>query len=242
MAARPRLPAAALLLGACLAVPLAACAPFTEPSGKVLRDAMGIDVKPEKVGDEAPQISYSAEVLMARAEGYYRERRFADAADTYGRFMELHAAHPWAPYALFRQGMSYVHQIKSADRDPTFAQKARQAFENLIANYPNSDPVTYAHDELAWSIDQLAEHELSIAHFYLRTDRPAAALARLEDLRRAYPDTPAARTALYYLGQAREGTGDTQGAVSAYQAFLESPDTEANRARAQRALDRLAGG
>lgn len=230
--------AAALLL----TVPLVACASFTEPSGEVLRQSMGIDVKPEKVGDEAPQISYSAEVLMARAEGYFRQRRFAEAAETYGRFMELHAAHPWAPYALFRQGMSYVHQIKTADRDPTFAQKARQAFENLIANYPGSDPVTYAQEELAWAIDQLASHELGIADFYLRTDRPAAALARLEDLRRSYPDTPAARTALYLMGRAKEETGDTEGAVAAYQAFLESPDTERNRARAQRALNRLMGG
>jgi len=241
MAAPPRLLAAALM-AVCLTFALAACAPFTEPSGTVLRDAMGIDVKPEKIGDEPPQISYSADVLMARAEGYFRARRFADAADTYGRFMELHAAHPWAPYALFRQGMSYVHQIKTADRDPTFAQKARQAFENLIANYPGSDPVTYAQDELAWAIDELASHELGIADFYLRTDRPAAALARLEDLRRAYPDTPAARTALYLLGRAREGTGDTQGAVAAYQAFLEAPDTERNRVRARKALDRLMGG
>jgi outer membrane protein assembly factor BamD len=241
MAARPRL-LAALPLAVFLAFALAACAPFTEPSGKVLRDAMGIDVKPEKVSDEAPQISYSADVLMARAEGYFRARRFADAADTYGRFMELHAAHPWAPYALYRQGMSYVHQIKTADRDPTFAQKARQAFENLIANYPNSAPVTYAQQELAWSIDQLAEHELGIANFYLRTHRPAAALARLEDLRRSYPDTPSARTALYMMGRAKEETGDTQGAVAAYRVFLESPDTERNRARARKALDRLAGG
>jgi len=238
MGARQGVLAAALLL----TLPLFACAPFTEPSGKVLRESMGIDVKPEQVGEEAPQISYSAEVLMARAEGYFRQRRFAEAADTYGRFMELHAAHPWAPYALFRQGMSYVHQIKTADRDPTFPQKARQAFENLIANYPGSDPVTYAHDQLAWAIDQLAEHELGIANFYLRTHRPEAALARLEDLRRAYPDTPSARTALYLLGRAREQTGDTDGAVAAYQAFLEAPDTERNRFRAQKALDRLMGG
>jgi outer membrane assembly lipoprotein YfiO len=238
MGARFRLLAAALLL----TLPLAACAPFTEPSGKVLRDAMGIDVKPEQVGEEAPQISYSAEVLMARAEGYFRQRRFAEAADAYGRFMELHAAHPWAPYALFRQGMSYIHQIRTADRDPSFAQKARQAFENLIANYPGSAPVSYAHEQLAWCIDQLASHELGIADFYLRTHRPEAALTRLEDLRRTYPETPSARTALFLLGRAREEAGDTQGAVAAYQAFLESPDTERNRVRAQKALDRLVGG
>jgi outer membrane protein assembly factor BamD len=238
MGARYGLLAAALLL----TVPLVACAPFTEPSGKVLRDAMGIDVKPEQVGDEAPQISYSAEVLMARAEGYFRERRFPEAADTYGRFMELHAAHPWAPYALFRQGMSYIHQIRTADRDPSYAQKARQAFENLIANYPGSAPVSYAQEQLAWCIDQLASHELGIAAFYLRTHRPEAALTRLEDLRRTYPETPSARTALYLLGKAREETGDTPGAVAAYQAFLESPDTEHNRVRAQKALNRLMGG
>lgn len=240
--ARPKNTARAVVLLTLLMPLLAACASFTEPSGEILRKSMGIDVKPEQIGQEAPQISYSAEVLMARAEGYFRQRRFADAADTYGRFMELHAAHPWAPYALFRQGMSYVHQIRSADRDPSFARKARQAFENLIANYPGSDPVSYAQEQLAWTIDQLAAHDLNIADFYLRTERPAAALVRLDEVLRDFPDTPAARTALFLLGRAKEATGDGAGAVAAYQAFLQDPDTERNRARAQQALDRLSGG
>jgi outer membrane protein assembly factor BamD len=218
-----------------------ACAPFTEPSGRLLREAMGIDVKPAEVGDTPPQVSYSAEVLLARAEGYYRARRFPEAAEAYGRFMELHAAHPWAPYALYRQGMSEIHQIRTDDRDPTFAQHARQDFENLISNYPDSDPVSYAREELGKTLDRLAAHELEIARFYLRTDRPEAALTRLEALRAAYPDTPSAHAALYDLGRARERTGDPQGAAAAYRGYLEAPGSERLKLRAQKALGRLAG-
>lgn len=217
------------------------CAAFTEPSGERLRAAMGIDVTPAEVTDTPPQVSYSAEVLLSRAEGYYRERRFAEAAETYGRFMELHATHPWASYALFREGMSNVHQIRTADRDPTFAQQARQAFENLIANYPDSPAVPDAREQLAWALDQLARHELGIARFYLRTGRPQAALARLEHLREAYPDTPSARAALLDLGHARERTGDPTGAMDAYQAYLEAPESDQHRVEAREALRRLTG-
>jgi len=219
----------------------AACAPLNEPTGRLLRESMGIDVKPAQVGETPPQVSYSAEVLLSRAEGYYRERRFSDAADAYARFMELHAAHPWAPYALYQEGMSYLHQIRSDDRDPTFAQKARQAFENLISNYPDSNPVSYAREELTKTLDHLAAHELAIARFYLRTDRDQAALARLEDLRKSFPDTASARSALFDLGQARERTGDAAGAADAYRAYLEDPDSPARKLQARQALARLKG-
>lgn len=228
--------AAALLLAA------AACAPFVEPHGRLLREAMGIDVTPAPVGDTPPQVSYSAEVLLSRAEGYYQGKRFADAADTYARFMELHAAHRWAPYALYQEGMSYVHQIRTDDRDPTFAQKARQAFENLIANYPDSDPVPYAKEELAVTLNRLANHELGIARFYLRTDRPAAARTRLEQLRRDYPGTPSAQAALFDLGRALERTGDAAGAADAYREYLAAPESDRRRHQAEQALGRLAGG
>lgn len=224
-----------LLLGA-------ACASFTEPSGERLRMLMGIDVTPAEVSDTPPQVSYSAEVLLSRAEGYYRARRFAEAAEIYSRFMELHATHPWASYALYREGMSYVHQVRTADRDPTFPQQARQAFENLIANYPDSPAVPDARRQLAWAVDQLAQHELGIARFYLRTHRPQAALGRLEHLLEAYPDTPSAHAALFDLGRAREATGDPAGAVSAYEAYLEAPESEKLRLKARKALQRLAGG
>jgi outer membrane assembly lipoprotein YfiO len=223
----------------------AACSPFVEPNSRVLREAMGIDVTPAQVGDTPPQVSYSAEVLLSRAEGYYQDRRFADAADTYARFMELHAAHRWAPYALYMEGMSYVHQIRTDDRDPSFAQKARQAFENLIANYPDSDPVSYAKDELKVTLDRLASHELGIARFYLRTHLPEAAKTRLEQLRKDYPDTPSADAALFDLGRALEATGDPAGAADAYRQYLAStPESESDgfKRKAEEALGRLTGG
>jgi outer membrane assembly lipoprotein YfiO len=237
--ATPRIPAflaLALLLGA------VACSPFVEPSGRILREAMGIDVTPAQVGESAPQVSYSAEVLLSRAEGYYQDRRFAEAADTYARFMELHATHAWAPYALYQEGMSYVHQIRTDDRDPSFAQKARQAFENLIANYPASDPVSYAKDELKVTLDRLADHELGIARFYLRTDRPQSARTRLEQLEKDYPDTPTAKAALFDLGRALERTGDPAGAADAYREYLAAPESDTRKRQAESALARLTGG
>lgn len=219
---------------------VAACAPFSEKSGQTLRKAMGIDVKPEPVGDTPPQVSYSAEVLMARAEGYYSQRRFDEAAEEYGRFMELHAAHPWAPYALFRQGMSYVHQMKSADRDPALPQQARHLFESLLANYPDSAPEAEARKQLQWVVGEQAQHELLIARFYMRTGRTKAALGRLERLFSLYPGTPAVQEGMFDLGRARETSGDSQGAAEAYAAYLESgPEDKAQRRKAEKALARL---
>ncbi|MFQ5510003.1 MAG: outer membrane protein assembly factor BamD [Leptospirillia bacterium] len=224
---------------------LAACASFDEPAGASLRNLMQVDVVPEELGESTPQVSYSAEVLLARAEGYFSQRRFDEAAQEYARFMELHETHPWAAYALFREGMSYISQIQSSDREPGFPRRARQAFERLLTTYPDSPAVPYAKEKLAWVLDQQAAYELGVARFYLRTHREEAALGRLQDLIKTFPDTQSAKDALFDLGLALERTNQPEDAAAAYRAFLNTPDTTEDpkkTARAEAALIRLEGG
>jgi len=231
----------ALILSAATLL-LSACFTGKDMRDGDLRDLRGIDITPAKVDTiNPPEVSYSAEVLLARGEGYFIKKAYVEAAQEYQRFMELHATHPWAPYALYRQGLAYVAQIKSPDREPALATQARHTFENLIANYPDSAPVPQAAVQLTWVIDQLALHELFIARFYLRTGRPQAALGRLEYLRQNYPAAASARTVWFEIAQAREGVGDTDGAVSAYQQFLHDLEGASNprRTQAENALTRL---
>ena len=220
-----------LLLGACATVP--------DQTGGELRQTMGIDVTPQDAGD-APEVSYSAEVLMSRAEGYFQSKEFDQAAQEYARFLELHATHPWASYALYREGECYVRQVKTPDREPALPKKARQAFENLIANYPDSPAVPHAREQRDWSVEQLALHDLGIARFYLRTHRAPAALERLNKLSEEFAETDAALDARLELGQALEDTGDLDGAMAAYESFLALPDRDPKRrAAAQKARARL---
>lgn len=224
---------------------LSSCAKFVDESGPPLRQDMGVDVVPEQIDSTAtPQVSYSAEVILARAEGHFSQRQFVEAAGEYARFMELHAAHEWAPYAAYREGMCYVHQIKSADRNPGTVQQARRAFEIVIANYPDSPAVPYAREQLDRMIDLQAIHELEVARFYLRTDKPRAALSRLRYMTETFPDSAAARgEGVYLTGKALAATGDMEGAEASYRAFLALPGiSEKLRKKAMKSLKGLTGG
>jgi len=227
----------ALLVGACAAAP--------DPAGERLRQVMEINVTPVAMKEGEAEVSYSAEVILARAEGHFNDKEYAEAAQEYNRFMELHAAHPWGAYALFRKGLSYERQAKTPDRDPGYPEQARQAFANLVANYPNSPALADARAHLAWADNQLALHELGVARFYRRTHRPHSALERLNHLFEQYSDTAAARSARFLLGQVMEEIKDPDGARAAYEAFLSNPGDDATPRtlrRAQKALVRLRGG
>lgn len=227
----------ALLLLLC-----AACASFSNPDSERLKGAMGIAVTPVKVGEATPDVSYSADVLMARAEGYFREKQFAEAAQEYGRFMELHATHPWAPYALYQQGLCLMFQVKTPDREPELNRQALQAFENLIANYPVSPAVEDARRMRDEARERLARHELGVASFYLRTGRPEAAVARLDYLIKSYPGTPGAADAWLEMGLARAATGDDAGAAEALHHFLDGNPDPKRAAKAKKALAALEAG
>ncbi len=230
------LPLAAVLI-------CAGCTSFTEPNGERIKTEMGIDITPISFAtDETPDVSYSAEVILARAEGYYREREFEDATREYGRFLDLHATHPWAPFALFRKGMSYVGQVKTTDHDTSLTKKALQSFNNLIANYPDSVAIPEATLQRDLALGWLAEGELRVAQFYIRTHRPDAALGRLHYLMEHYPDSPSADKGWYDMGRAMADSGDVNGALDAYQHYLYDTATDPSdkqRAKAEKAVSEL---
>ncbi|MDH4228302.1 MAG: outer membrane protein assembly factor BamD [Nitrospirota bacterium] len=216
----PRLPLVSLLLLTLLA---SGCATYKDESARALRETMGIDVKPVHTAEGVQtKITYSAEEIMANAEGHYRLRQFPEAVDEYGRFMELHTTHPWAPYAQFQKGVSWVRQFRSGDRDPTIPFKAGAEFDRLIANYPGSPPEAQARVWRKWADEQLAIHTLSIARFYLRTGRFDPALGRLQELAETYPDTAAAADGAYYTARVLAKSGKPDEAAQAYQRFIDS--------------------
>ncbi len=230
-----------------LLIVLSGCSLFIKTLPKDdLRKQMGVNVTPISIAlNTTPEVSYQADVLMARAEGYFLDRQYPEAAEEYGRFLELHATHKWASYALFRQGQAYMIQIRGADREPTLARKAKNAFDVLIENYPDSPAVPLAKQYSRQANNQLAMHELGIARFYLNTHRPEASIARLDYLLATFPDSQAALDAVLVRAQVLSQQGETAQAIEAYRDFLDrsGPATDPGLIkRAKKALSKLEQG
>ncbi|MFA6498221.1 MAG: outer membrane protein assembly factor BamD [Desulfurivibrionaceae bacterium] len=144
--------------------------------------------------------------LKAADSNYYMDK-FSEAKIGYEEFEANHPTNEAVPYVLFQIGMCYYSQIGTSDRDPGNAQNAGQAFDRLNRSYPKSPYFVEAAARARAARDFLAQHEFSVATFYVRTDEDKQAQGRLEYLLASYPEASVAPQATELLAQLKSGKG-----------------------------------
>lgn len=147
----------------------------------------------EKFGKIRHRFPYSKYAILAQlkiGDVYFKEESYAEAANAYQLFLELHPNHESAPYAAFQMAESYFLDIPSTvARDMTSAQRALQAFDTFLKKYPTDERAKTAKERIATARDLLAEKELYIGNFYHIRNKPIAAKGRFERLKATYPDS-----------------------------------------------------
>jgi len=148
----------------------------------------------------SPEMTAIADYRIA--EAHYLNQDYLEAALAFESFIKQHPDHDKHADALYHLGRSYFEQMLSPDLDQTATRNARTTFTNFLRRYPKDKRV----DELRELIDacttRLAEHELYVGRFYLRTDSYAAAVKRLVAIPTTYPGFNELDTVYLYLGQA----------------------------------------
>ena len=76
--------------------------------------------------------------------------------------------------------MCYYEQILDEKKDLKPLLKAKEKFEFVMQKYPNTDYATDARFKIDLIIDQLAAKEMSIARYYMKTEKWIPALNRLK--------------------------------------------------------------
>ena len=79
--------------------------------------------------------------------------------------------------------------------------KAKEKFEFIVKNYPETDYATDARFKIDLIIDQLAAKEMSIARFYMKTEKWIAALNRLKIVVDQYDRTIFIEEALHRMAE-----------------------------------------
>ena len=214
-----------MLNGAVMLFLINGCAMF---GGKEVSEG-GVDYAAvdEAVFDpDLTRVAYDPTIIMKRAEGFFERQEFAEAVVEYQHFLDLHKTHRLTPYALYKLSLSYVNQIQTVDRDPDPLRKGREALQVLLRDFPGS---RYEADARALSktcYALMAEQEVYVGRFYYRTGGYIAALHRLENVVRDYPDAPeAVADALYYLALTYRKIDDTDHALKYTQQLVEEHPT-----------------
>jgi outer membrane protein assembly factor BamD len=139
------------------------------------------------------RFSLLAELKAGDCKFYMKD--YVESLELYEEFEKNHPANEAIPYVLFQIGRSHYRTIDTIDRDTTGAREAIKAFTRLLRTFPNSPYTEEAKVLTQKSNNFLAEHELYVANFYLRTKEFGQAKGRVEYLLRGYPDSPAATQA-----------------------------------------------
>lgn len=157
---------------------------------------------------------YKDKAAIATADAYYQEHTleaYAEAVSRYQSFLAFHPTHPQAAYCQYQVGLCWFEEIDTPDRDTYPAVRAKEAFQAVVENYPNSPYAAQASKKMAQVNDLLAAHEIRIGDWYLKEGHPKGAIARYRGVLERFPkywNLPAVYIrlgeALYRDGQDRE--------------------------------------
>jgi outer membrane protein assembly factor BamD len=141
-----------------------------------------------------------ADIQMALGDAYFQDDEYDAAVETYREFLRVHPRNRLSDRAQFQIGMCYFMQMRGEDRTQEPTQKALDAFEKVVRNYPRSGMAAEAREKIVLCRKRLAEHELYVGRYYLRTKSYTAALPRFDRVYQEYRDLGYGDDALYFLG------------------------------------------
>jgi outer membrane protein assembly factor BamD len=201
----------------------------------------------EYVRTKFPFSKYAALADLRLADAKYDQQHFAEAADAYAQFVQLHPTHDEVDYAEFRIGESYFKDAPSefalfppaAEKDLKQVRKASEALHKFVDKHPKSKHVPDARKLLAEADGRLAAHEWYVAEYYYKREKWAGAAGRYEGLVAAYPGSKYEVEALLKLARSCAAMDEKFRARTALQKLIATHPQDPRRAEAEKLLASL---
>lgn len=153
----------------------------------------------EEVERQHPSSPWAARAQIMAAYSAYRGGQYDDAIIILDRFVKLHPTHPSTPYAYYLTALSYYIQISDVGRDQRKSEEARDALQNVVNRFPNTDYAKDAQLKLDLTADHLAGKEMEIGRYYQQRMDYIAAINRFKYVIDHYQTTSHTPEALHRL-------------------------------------------
>ncbi len=140
----------------------------------------------QRVKEEYPLSALAIMAELGIADSFYSSKQYPEASLAYSEFLNLHPTNENLPYVMYQNGMCYLNQLTTIDRDNSETFKAIKEFERLTARFPDSKFSALADKKIRECKKSMGEKELYIAEFYFKTKQYRASLRRLENVARDY--------------------------------------------------------
>ncbi len=162
-------------------------------------DAFYAGKKFQEVEILMPQTIWAEKASLMSAYSEYSRSAYSNAVFALERHLNNYPADKNIPYVHYLIAVCYYEQILDEKKDLQPLLKAKEKFEFIMKTYPTTDYAMDARFKIDLIIDQLAAKEMSIARFYMKTEKWIPALNRLKNVVEKYDKTIFIEEALHRL-------------------------------------------
>ena len=146
-----------------------------------------------------PQASSAPQSALMAAYSYYTQDYYGDAIAELNRFLKVYPSHKDLGYAYYLLAVCYYEQIVDEKKDLQSIINAKENFNIIIKNYPNSEYAIDAEFKIDLIDDILAAKEMYLGRYYFDRKKWIPAINRFREIIDNYDTTIYAEEALHRL-------------------------------------------
>ena len=146
-----------------------------------------------------PQSDWAPKSALMSAYSYYIQDYYGDAIFELNRFIKTYPKDLRLSYAHFLLGMCYYEQIVDEKKDLGPILKAKEKFNYILKNYPDTDFALDARFKLDLINDISASKEMYIGKYYVKKKKWIPAINRFKTIVNNYETTVYVEEALFRL-------------------------------------------
>ena len=162
-------------------------------------DSFYASKKFKEVESLMPQSKWASKASLMASYADYSRNAYSNAIFDLERHINNYPADKNIPYAHYLIAMCYYEQILDEKKDLNPLLKAKEKFEFIMKTYPDTDYGTDSRFKIDLIVDQLAAKEMSIARYYMKTEKWIPALNRIKIVIEKYDTTIFVEEALHRL-------------------------------------------
>tara|TARA_Y200000002_G_scaffold308560_1_gene264832 strand:+ start:2010 stop:2858 length:849 start_codon:yes stop_codon:yes gene_type:complete len=149
-----------------------------------------------------PQSEWAPKSALMAAYSYYTQDYYTDTIAELERFIRVYPLSKNLDYVYYLLGVSYYEQIVDEKKDLQSIIKAKEYFEIVTQNYPNTNYSMDAEYKIDLVNDTLASKEMYIGRYYFEKKKWIPAINRFRTVIDDYETTIYAQEALHRLVEA----------------------------------------
>jgi outer membrane protein assembly factor BamD len=196
-----------------------------------------------------PFSSYAALAELRAADCLAQQNQHVEAVQAFKQFARVRPSHEGVAYARFSAAESAFAQIPTEwllsppifERDMRPARDALNEINRFLKDYTYDPRTEEATEMQRKTLKLLAKHELYVADYYLRREKPEAAVARIETMLRLYEQSGMAPAALMLMGRVQLAMRNVPEAHKTFRSLISNYPKSGMARQAERFLEATGG-